>query len=60
MLLEHALGELTYQQIADKMSLTYRTVLRDLTRAYAGVRLILGVPQPAPRHSRQVRRMRFP
>jgi len=56
-LLEHALGELTYQQIADKMGLTHRTVLRDLTRAYAGIRLILGVAQPANRHSRQVRKI---
>jgi len=38
LLMEHAFEKLTYKQIADKYHLTYRTVLRDLARAYAALR----------------------
>lgn len=40
-LLLHVNEGLTYKQIADRMGVTYRIVLRDLTRAYASLRLQL-------------------
>jgi RNA polymerase sigma factor (sigma-70 family) len=40
-LLLHVNEGLTYKQIAEQMSLTYRVVLRDLTRAYSQLRLRL-------------------
>ena len=42
-LLLHVNEGLTYKQIADREGLTYRTVLRDLTRAYSQLRLRLNV-----------------
>lgn len=42
-LLLHVNEGLTYKQIADREGLTYRTVLRDLTRAYSQLRLQLNV-----------------
>jgi DNA-directed RNA polymerase specialized sigma24 family protein len=38
LLLLHVDGGLTYQQIAQHRGLTYRIVLRDLTRAYSTLR----------------------
>lgn len=40
-LLLHINEGLTYKQIADRMGITYRIVLRDLTRAYGALRLQL-------------------
>jgi RNA polymerase sigma-70 factor (ECF subfamily) len=40
-LLLHVNEGLTYKQIADRLGVTYRIVLRDLTRAYASLRLQL-------------------
>lgn len=40
---EHVVGELTYKQIAKKHGLTYRIVLRDLTRTYSELRM--GLPR---------------
>jgi RNA polymerase sigma factor (sigma-70 family) len=40
-LLLHVNEGLTYKQIADHLGVTYRIVLRDLTRAYASLRLQL-------------------
>jgi RNA polymerase sigma-70 factor (ECF subfamily) len=40
-LLLHVNEGLTYKQIAERMSITYRIVLRDLTRAYSRLRLQL-------------------
>lgn len=40
-LLLHVNDGLTYKQIADRMGVTYRIVLRDLTRAYASLRIQL-------------------
>ena len=40
-LLLHVHEGLTYKQIAEHLSLTYRVVLRDLTRAYSQLRLRL-------------------
>jgi RNA polymerase sigma factor (sigma-70 family) len=37
---DHVSG-LTYKQIAEKHNLTYRIVLRDLTRAYGTLRMLL-------------------
>ena len=37
-LLMHVNDGLTYKQIAEQRGLTYRIVLRDLTRAYAALR----------------------
>lgn len=37
-LLLHVNEGLTYQQVADRLGVTYRIVLRDLTRAYASLR----------------------
>jgi RNA polymerase sigma-70 factor (ECF subfamily) len=42
-LLLHVNEGLTYKQIADQQGLTYRVVLRDLTRAYSQLRLDLNV-----------------
>ena len=42
-LLLHVNEGLTYKQIADQQGLTYRVVLRDLTRAYSQLRLELDV-----------------
>jgi RNA polymerase sigma factor (sigma-70 family) len=42
-LLLHINEGLTYKQIAQKKGLTYRIVLRDLTRAYSALRLQLNV-----------------
>ena len=42
-LLLHVNEGLTYKQIADRQGLTYRVVLRDLTRAYSQLRLQLDV-----------------
>lgn len=43
-LLMHVHEDLTYKQIAERRGLTYRTVLRDLTRAYATLRMRLPSP----------------
>jgi RNA polymerase sigma-70 factor (ECF subfamily) len=40
-LLLHVNDGLTYKQIADRLGVTYRIVLRDLTRAYGALRLQL-------------------
>lgn len=40
-LMLHVNEGLTYKQIADRLGVTYRIVLRDLTRAYASLRLRL-------------------
>ena len=40
-LLLHVNEGLTYKQIADRLGVTYRIVLRDLTRAYAALRMQL-------------------
>lgn len=40
-LLLHVNEGLTYKQIADRLGVTYRIVLRDLTRAYASLRMQL-------------------
>lgn len=40
-LLLHVNEGLTYKQIADRLGLTYRVVLRDLTRAYSQLRMQL-------------------
>lgn len=40
-LLLHVNEGLTYKQIADRLGLTYRVVLRDLTRAYSRLRMQL-------------------
>lgn len=40
-LLLHVNEGLTYKQIADRLGVTYRMVLRDLTRAYASLRMQL-------------------
>lgn len=40
-LLLHVNEGLTYKQIADRLGVTYRIVLRDLTRAYASLRMRL-------------------
>lgn len=40
-LLLHVNDGLTYKQIAEKLGLTYRVVLRDLTRAYSQLRMQL-------------------
>jgi RNA polymerase sigma-70 factor (ECF subfamily) len=40
-LLLHVNEGLTYKQIADRLDVTYRIVLRDLTRAYAALRMQL-------------------
>jgi RNA polymerase sigma-70 factor (ECF subfamily) len=37
-LLMHVRGGLTYKRIAEELGLTYRIVLRDLTRAYSAMR----------------------
>jgi len=42
-LLLHVNEGLTYKQIADQKGLTYRVVLRDLTRAYSQLRMDLNV-----------------
>ncbi|HEY4367758.1 MAG TPA: RNA polymerase sigma factor [Steroidobacteraceae bacterium] len=42
-LLLHVNDGLTYKQIADRLRLTYRIVLRDLTRAYSQLRMDLKV-----------------
>lgn len=44
-LLLHIDQGLTYKEIADRCDLTYRTVLRDLTRAYAALRRIMSDPE---------------
>ena len=40
-LLLHVNEGLTYKEIADRLNVTYRIVLRDLTRAYASLRMQL-------------------
>ena len=40
-LLLHVNEGLTYKEIADRLNVTYRIVLRDLTRAYATLRMQL-------------------
>ena len=40
-LLLHVNEGLTYKQIADRLGITYRVVLRDLTRAYGALRMQL-------------------
>ena len=40
-LLLHVNEGMTYKQIASRLGLTYRAVLRDLTRAYSQLRLQL-------------------
>lgn len=42
-LLLHVNEGLTYKQIADRLGLTYRIVLRDLTRAYTTLRMQLRI-----------------
>lgn len=43
-LLMHVHEDMTYKQIAERRGLTYRIVLRDLTRAYATLRMQLPSP----------------
>jgi RNA polymerase sigma-70 factor (ECF subfamily) len=45
-LLLHVNDGLTYMEIAQQMGLSYRAVLRDLTRAYAQLRMQLGADDP--------------
>jgi RNA polymerase sigma factor (sigma-70 family) len=40
-LLLHVNEGLTYKQIAERLGLTYRVILRDLTRAYSQLRMQL-------------------
>lgn len=45
-LLLHVNDGLTYQQIAQQLGLSYRAVLRDLTRAYSQLRMQLSADDP--------------
>jgi RNA polymerase sigma factor (sigma-70 family) len=48
-LLLHVNDGLTYLQIAQQLGLSYRAVLRDLTRAYSQLRMQLGADDPERR-----------